>query len=209
MRLIRGVFGGTFDPVHEGHVRLGRELMQSGHYDCIQYVVNAQPPHREQPKASAHHRLAMLEIALAREPGLIADDREIARAGVSYTFDTLLEIRAELGAHQPLALILGSDAFMTLPGWHRWRDLASLAHFVVLTRADLDAQMQDVIRDLSLPVLDGGALKDTPAGALWFANQPVIPLCATDIRQRLGQREQVDNQLTSEVLDYIRSHSLY
>ncbi len=128
-----GVFGGTFDPVHHGHLRTALEVLEGCGLEQLRLIPAHVPPHRPQPRAPAELRLEMLRRAVAGEPRLVVDDRELRRGGPSYTVDTLAELRAEVGT-RPLCLVLGADAFLGLPGWHRWQDLLALAHIVVARR---------------------------------------------------------------------------
>jgi len=128
-----GVFGGTFDPIHFGHLRTAFELQQALRFAELRFIPAGDPPHREAPLADAEARLAMVRAATADQPGFVVDDREVRRAGPSYSVTTLGELRAEFPA-QPLCLIVGMDAFLGLPGWHRWRELLELAHLVVARR---------------------------------------------------------------------------
>ncbi len=128
-----GVFGGTFDPVHHGHLRTALEVLEGCGLEQLRLVPALVPPHRPQPRAPAPLRLEMLRRAVAGEPRLVVDDRELRRGGPSYTVDTLAELRAAVGT-RPLCLVLGADAFLGLPGWHRWRELFALAHLVVVER---------------------------------------------------------------------------
>lgn len=132
-----GVLGGTFDPIHYGHLELAREVRAALHLPEVLLVPAGDPPHRAPPVAPALHRLAMVELAVAEYPGLRVDGREIARKGRSYTVLTLEELRKER-PFQPLALIVGADAFLGLPSWHRWRELFELAHLIVVARPGLE-----------------------------------------------------------------------
>lgn len=126
------ILGGTFDPVHLGHLRAAWEASEA--LDAEVRLMPAHvPPHRPAPLASAPQRVAILRVALAGQDRLTLDTRELDRNGPSYTFDTLTGLREEIGA-RPLVLLIGSDAFAALPSWHRWRELFDLAHFGVLTR---------------------------------------------------------------------------
>jgi len=128
-----GIFGGTFDPIHFGHLRTAFELLQSLRLEELRFVPAGDPPHRGAPLADASSRLAMVRAATADQPGFVVDDREIAREGPSYTVTTLGELRAQF-PHRPLCLIVGMDAFLGLPQWHRWREILDLAHIVVAHR---------------------------------------------------------------------------
>jgi len=128
-----GVFGGTFDPIHFGHLRTAFELLQALRLAQLRFIPAGSPPHRDVPLADAQARLAMVRAATADQPGFVVDDREVRRAGPSYTVTTLGELRAEF-PDQPFCLIVGMDAFLGLPKWHQWREILELAHLVVAHR---------------------------------------------------------------------------
>ena len=128
-----GVFGGTFDPIHFGHLRTAFELLQSLRLAELRFVPAGDPPHRGAPLAEAGARLAMVRAATADQPGFVVDDREVRRQGPSYTVTTLRELRRE-SPQLGLCLIVGMDAFIGLPTWHRWREILELAHVVVAHR---------------------------------------------------------------------------
>ncbi len=128
-----GVFGGTFDPVHYGHLRTAFEMLQALSFEHVRFVPSGDPPHRGNTFASAELRLEMVRAAVSGQPGFVVDARELHRDGPSYTVDTLTAMRAEFSG-RPLGLILGMDAFLGLPTWHRWTELLELAHIVVAHR---------------------------------------------------------------------------
>ena len=128
-----GIFGGTFDPIHYGHLRTAFELLQALRLGELRFMPAGNPPHREQPMASAEQRVAMVRAATAGQPGFTVDDRETRREGPSYSVDTLAGLRAEHPT-RPLCLIVGMDAFLGLPKWHQWQDILKLAHLVVAHR---------------------------------------------------------------------------
>lgn len=133
-----GIFGGTFDPIHCGHLRTGLELMQALELAELRWIPVGNPGHRKPPRAPAALRLDMVRAAIAGQPGFVLDEREIHREGVSYTVDTLNEIRrhemGREGPQRPLCLLLGMDAFSGFHGWHRWREILDVAHLIVATR---------------------------------------------------------------------------
>jgi len=124
-----GVFGGEFDPIHNGHLRTAFELWQELRLTEVRIVPTGSPPHREPPYASAELRLHMVRAAIADQPAFMVDDRETRRTGMSFSVDTLTELRAEF-PNRSLCLLLGMDAFLGLPNWHRWREILDLAHVV-------------------------------------------------------------------------------
>ena len=142
-----GVFGGTFDPIHYGHLRTAFELLEGLDLEEMRFVPAARPPHRDAPGAAAELRLAMVRAATEGQPGFVVDDRELRRAGPSYTVLTLAELRAELGA-RPICLLVGMDAFAGLPGWHRWQELLGLAHLVVAHRPGWNAPESGQVGEL-------------------------------------------------------------
>lgn len=128
-----GIFGGTFDPVHYGHLRTAFEMLQALRFDEVRFIPCGSPPHRDNTMADSSLRLKMLQEATAGQAGFTVDDRELMREGPSYTVDTLTELRGDF-PQRPLALIIGMDAFLGLPKWHRWSELLQLAHIVVAHR---------------------------------------------------------------------------
>lgn len=205
-----GILGGTFDPIHYGHLRPAQEVLRALALSEIRLIPAANPPHRPPPVAGAEHRLRMVELAAAEFPGFRVDDREFRRGGPSYTVPTLESLRAELG-EVPLCLLMGTDAFAGIETWHAWRRLPELAHFVVMTRPgwpfpDTPALPEWARRRVSR---DAAGLARSPAGGIYF--QPVTPqdVSATGIRRRIARGESVDGLLPSAVRDYIRVHGIY
>lgn len=128
-----GVFGGTFDPIHYGHLRTAFEMLQALQFEDVRFVPCGDPPHRGTTFASAEQRLRMVEAAISHQDGFSLDDREVRRRGPSYSIDTLLSLREEF-PDRPLGLIVGMDAFLGLPGWHRWDEFLGIAHIIVAHR---------------------------------------------------------------------------
>jgi nicotinate-nucleotide adenylyltransferase len=142
-----GIFGGTFDPIHYGHLRTAFELYQRLRLPEVRFMPAGNPPHRETTFASNALRLRMVEVAIAGQPGFTLDDRELRRSGPSYSVDTLGELRAEY-PQRPLCLVIGMDAFLGLPGWHRWRELLDLGHLVVAHRPGWEAPTTGTLGEL-------------------------------------------------------------
>lgn len=128
------VFGGTFNPIHFGHLRSALELLEGLEFAQLRFMPASEPPHRDAPTVAAEHRAAMVELAIAQEQRFTCDRRELQRAGPSYTVDSLEELRGELTGKQSLSLVMGCDALLSLPSWHRWDELLSLAHLVIMAR---------------------------------------------------------------------------
>lgn len=204
------VLGGTFDPIHHGHLRAAVEAREVLRADELRLMPCALPPHRPQPGANAEQRLQMIAAAIQGLPGLRCDDRELRRSGPSYTFDTLIGLRAELG-ERPLALVLGADAFAGLPSWHRWSELSGLAHLVVLTRPDAHALLDPRLEALlaQAGTADPDALHLRPSGLVLRLEIPAMPISSTLIRQRLRAARSVRYLLPDAVIELIQQWSLY
>jgi nicotinate-nucleotide adenylyltransferase len=213
---VLGVFGGTFDPIHCGHLELARELRETLELSAIRFVPAGDPPHRSTPVASAAHRLAMVELAVAKDRGLEVDAREIARKGRSYTVTTLEELRAE-DRGRTLALIVGGDAFLGLPTWHRWREVFDLAHLIVVARPGVtvvDGMPPELASEWSRRRCDDAAeLSAKIAGLIIEPPIRAHPISASAIRESLGRRgngiDAVRGLLPAAVLAYIERNRLY
>ncbi|WP_433737306.1 nicotinate-nucleotide adenylyltransferase [Pseudomonas putida] len=205
-----GVLGGTFDPVHVGHLRGALEVAESLALDELRLVPSARPPHRDMPQVSAKDRLAMVQCAVAGVAPLVVDARELQRDKPSYTIDTLELMRAELAAQDQVFLLLGWDAFCGLPTWHRWEELLQHCHILVLQRPDADSEPPDALRNLlaARSVSDPLALKG-PSGQIAFVWQTPLAVSATQIRQLLASGKSVRFLVPDAVLAYIDAHGLY
>ncbi|RON21240.1 nicotinic acid mononucleotide adenylyltransferase [Pseudomonas brassicacearum] len=205
-----GMLGGTFDPVHIGHLRGALEVAESLALDELRLTPSARPPHRGTPQVSAKDRLAMVECAVAGVAPLVVDARELQRDKPSYTIDTLELMRAELAAQTQVFLLLGWDAFCGLPTWHRWEELLQHCHILVLQRPDADSEPPDALRNLlaARSVSDPLALKG-PSGQIAFVWQTPLAVSATQIRQLLASGKSVRFLVPDAVLAYIDAHGLY
>lgn len=202
-----GIFGGTFDPIHYGHLRAAREAFEALALAELRFVPAAIPPHRAAPVASAAQRTAMLALAIRDQPGFCLDDRELQRGGMSYTVLTLESLRRELGT-TPLCLLIGMDQFRSFESWHRWQEIPDLAHLVVLSRpgstpVTLPAWAQSRRVETFAP------LHTAPAGRLAFLAVSPQDISATRIRAALAAGQPVAGQLPEAVLAYIRNHQIY
>lgn len=210
MRDILAIFGGTFDPVHFGHLRPALEVAETLAVDEMRLIPARVPPHREDPSVSADDRLAMLERALAGQKRLVIDRRELSRDGPSYTVDTLESLRAE-HPDRALALVVGEDAFASLTSWQRWNELTDLAHLVVMTRPGARRVLDAALEDLTARcrVSDVDALCGARAGGLLVVEATPLAISASGIRELLAAGGDARWLLPDAVLDYIREHRLY
>lgn len=206
-----GILGGTFDPIHYGHLRPALELLERLALHEIRFIPSRQPPHRTAPGAAPAQRLAMLERAIADQKGFILDDREMRRQGPSYMVDTLASLRAQFGEERSLCLLLGQDAFAGLESWHRWRDIIELAHIVVAARPGYELSLDGELAALTAArrLEDADRLGAQPAGGILF--QPVTPLdiSATAIRALLAQKRSPRYLLPEAVRTYLSEQGLY
>lgn len=204
--------GGTFDPVHIGHLRSAYEAAQALNA-VVRLMPAPVPPHRPQPLASAADRLRMLELAVGEVPELQVDGRELRREGPSYSVDTLIELRAEFGIDQPLALIVGADAFAALPTWSRWQQLFELAHVVVLNRPGA-ASMLDWPSALRAEVTnrhcsDAAQLRAHAGGMVFALAVTPLAISATAIRDCFARGEKPRWLVPDVVLAHIADKQLY
>ncbi|MDP1864342.1 MAG: nicotinate-nucleotide adenylyltransferase [Thiobacillus sp.] len=208
-----GIFGGTFDPIHFGHLRLAEEMAAALGLSRVLFMPAGQPPHREAPRIAAAHRLEMVRRAIAENPLFAVDAREVQRAQPSYTVESLTALRDELGPDQPLWLLLGADAFLGLASWHHWQRLFGLANIAVVTRPGAQLLQPDAMQEpLKSEVLNRQVADHTaagPAGSVWFQHMTPLEISATAIRDILGQQGSVRYLLPDTVLNYIYEHQLY
>ncbi|MEF3076246.1 nicotinate-nucleotide adenylyltransferase [Methylobacter sp. Wu1] len=202
-----GIFGGTFDPVHYGHLRSALEVKEIFGLTEIRLLPSAQPPHREQPVATALMRVQMLELAIKNQPGFIIDTRELDRVGRSYMVDTLKSFRQEF-PEQPLLLFIGSDAFKNLATWHRWQQLFDYAHIVVMTRPGFQLQELDGYF-AAKKAIEITELAQAPAGRLFFQPITQLEISATAIRKMIAEKRNPGFLLPDAVIEYIKQHALY
>jgi nicotinate-nucleotide adenylyltransferase len=206
-----GIYGGTFDPVHYGHLRTALEVQEAAGLDEVRFIPCREPPHRQAPEASPEQRLNMLELALSNgEPGFRLDTRELDRPGPSYMVDTLASLRREIGS-RPLCLIVGLDAFHGLPSWHRWRELFDLAHVIVMRRSGSEAGFSEQLAPLIRERMSGeaGRLKDKAAGAILLVDVTQLDISATRIRDALKSGKSPRYLTPDPVLNFIRAARLY
>ena len=204
-----GILGGTFDPIHFGHLRPALEIRERLNLQELRLLPCRLPPHRAVPAADARHRLAMLELAVAGVPGFRVDRRELERPGPSYTVDTLFDLRAEIGPNRPLLLIMGMDAFAGLHTWHRWREIPGLAHVVVAHRPGSAAPGAAGYLSVAEAVVDPDALRVHAGGRVLFQPVTQLEISATAIRESLRAGLSPRFLLPDAVHSYIDRYHLY
>ena len=208
-----GIFGGTFDPIHQGHLRLAETAREALGLARVRLIPAGQPPHRATPGAAGAHRLAMARLAAADNPAFEVDPAEVEAAQASYTILSLERLRAELGPGRPLVLLLGVDAFLGLPTWRRWTELFDFAHLAVANRPgySLDGATMPaaLAEEATRRQASSSILGAAPAGHLvQFAMTP-LAISATDIRARCAAGQSLRYLLPPPVVDYISRHQLY
>ncbi len=205
-----GIFGGTFDPVHYGHLRAALEAMERLHLQDFRLLPAGTPPHRASTFASADHRLAMLKLALSRYPELQVDDREVRREGSSYMVDTLGEIRREEG-EAPILMMIGQDAANVLDQWYDWHKLFDLAHLVIMRRPESKHIYSGALFEQVQPRLvnDPDQLRKTPAGLILPLEVTQLAISSTEIRRQIHAGLSPRFLLPDSVIEYILEHRLY
>lgn len=206
-----GVLGGTFDPVHFGHIKPALQLLRELPFSEIRFIPCAVPAHRSPPIASPAQRWAMLKIVIGRQSGLRLDDRELRREGPSYSVDTLLELREELGQTVPIGLIMGMDAFAGLASWNRWDQILKLAHIVIAERPGSVLPSTGPVAELLMltGIQDSDALKQAPCGGILPVAVTPVDVSSTTIRECINNGQSPRYMLPGGVWSYIKRHRLY
>lgn len=205
-----GILGGTFDPIHFGHLRSALEVSEQLNLAHIRLIPSARPPHRNQPHATPQQRLMMLHLAKKNADRFIVDDRELQRDGISYSIDTLLSLRQDF-PDNPLFLLLGTDAFLGIQTWHKWQDLLELAHIVVIGRPDETLAMPIELntwyqQHLAMPnANDAHSL----AGKIWPVTVTQLAISATAIRSSVLEGKSPQFLLPDAVIQLISQLGLY
>lgn len=202
-----GIMGGTFDPVHYGHLRAALEVTELFKLTELRLIPCARPSHRNQPQTPANMRADMLALAIKRYSNLKLDTREIHRPGKSYTVDTLISLREEL-PEQPLLLFIGSDAFNQLASWYQWQRLFDYAHIIVLARPSTELPTLNPFCQQRL-VQQRTELNQHLAGLLYLQTITQLDISATAIRQLIAQGKNPGFLLPDAVIEYIHQHQLY
>ena len=213
MRLV-GILGGTFNPIHFGHLRMAQELANGLGMDEVRFIPSANPPHKDSVTVSAQHRATMVKLAISDNPLFTLDKRELERKGTSYTIDTLISLREQLGNDTALCLMMGSDAFIKLNTWHRWQELLDYAHIILVQRLSqgkpqepLPDELQTLLRDHYAEQVSD--LHEEKAGLINMQAISAQEISATQIRELLKLGQSVRYLLPKEVVEYIQQQHLY
>lgn len=209
-----GILGGTFNPIHFGHLHIAEEIAKNCSLDEVRFIPSANPPHKATPQVSAEHRATMVNLAIRNHPTFMLDDCELKREGASYTVDTLTVLRKNLGAQVGLFLIMGSDAFAYFDTWHRWQEILDYCHIVLIERPNHENTLENFSETIKNFYLSHhkNNLQDfqkVPNG--FITTQTITPLAisSTDIRERLKNNKSVRDLLPQQVFAYIQENRLY
>jgi len=210
-----GILGGTFNPIHNGHLRLAQVLAETLKLDEVKFTPSAQPPHKKTPQVSAEHRAAMVARAIQNNPNFSLENCELMRTGNSYTIDTLEHLRQLHGEDVSLVLLMGSDAFTKLDTWHRWADIMTYCHIALVQRplrestnnAPLNKSLETLLQNHYTENSDD--LHSTNAGFITMQAMAPLDISSTAIRTMLENKQSARYLLPDAVLDYIDTHQLY
>lgn len=211
-----GILGGTFNPIHYGHLRLAEELAEDLQMDSIHFIPAANPPHKEAVSISAKHRAAMVDLAIKNNPKFILDSRELHRAGASYTIDTLVSLRSELGNNTSITLLMGSDAFIPFNTWHRWQEILQYCHIALVQRPQANNVMRRMLLPDALETLlqthyteNSDDLLASAAGYITMRQVTALDISSTAIRDALKHQHSTRYLMPDSVIDYIEKYQLY
>ena len=211
-----GIFGGTFDPIHYGHLRVAEEIVETVGLQKMYFVPAGMPRLRHSPVASSQHRVEIVRLAIQKNPDFVLDEREIYRDGVSYSIDTVREFKQEFGEEVRLCFILGADAFIKLPEWNNWKELFNLCHFIVSTRPGYTFTLIKELLSKELReecsqrwVSNTETLKKETSGLIFIASTTMLDISATSIRAHIAVGRNVRHLVPSVTVNYISKNKLY
>ena len=204
------ILGGTFDPIHLGHLRLAIDLAEKLGLEEVRLMPSFQPVHRESPTATQEQRLKMLQLAVDDIKELSIDDRELQREGPSYTLLSLQEIRKEIGPEQPLFFILGDDAFNQFDSWYQWQDIINYAHLLIAIRPGKHEQISEQLENF----IENNEFKSieypyTACGTVIRIDNPMLDISSSEIRKRINENKNIRYLLPAKVYDYIEQQKIY
>lgn len=210
-RMSVAIMGGTFDPIHNGHLRTAVDIVDRFHFTELRLVPCFQPVHKSHPSISAAQRLEMVSLAVQAHPHLLVDPREIERTGSSYTIDTLIELRKELGKEASITMVVGMDSFLSLPSWYQWERILNYAHILVVSRPGWQPKFGIELQDLveKSRANTAAELQSAPAGKIHMETLTELGISSSMIRSLREQNKSIAYLLPESVHAYIDQHTLY
>jgi nicotinate-nucleotide adenylyltransferase len=207
-----GILGGTFNPIHNGHLHLAERLQQTLGFEAVRFMPAAIPALKDVPSVSAEQRADMVKLAIINHPTFEIDTRELERAGPSYTIDSLISLRKELGDEVSICWLIGSDAFAKLNTWHRWSELLNYCHFLVVKRPhseqlNWNAEVESLLESHETSEVE--TIKNSASGKILIQEIEALDISSTQIRQHIASKEDVHNLIPSNVINYIQKYHLY
>lgn len=203
------LLGGTFDPIHIGHIGIARAVAKECHLNRVDLMPCHLPPHRQSPGVSAEHRLNMVKLATAPYPELGVENIELKRTTLSYTAETIRLLRQQHPS-ATLNLIIGMDSLTRFCSWHQWQTILNHANLIVCRRPGYTVEQGDAAKLLAQYRCQSlGQFQQQQNGSIWLSANDMIPISATELRMALHQQQPVQKWLTTDVLGYIRQHQLY
>jgi nicotinate-nucleotide adenylyltransferase len=208
-----GILGGTFNPIHLGHLHLANQLQTKLGFDSICFMPAALPALKDKPNVTAEQRAEMVKIAIANQPHFSLDTRELSRAGTSYTIETLISLREELGDEVSICWLMGFDAFANLDAWHRWQELLNKAHLIVVKRphssdlSNLNAEVKTLLEKHETKNVE--EVKKQAYGKILIQEIAALDISSTEIREKIAHDKDVRSMVPEALLIYIQQHQLY
>ena len=210
-RISVAIMGGTFDPIHNGHLRTAVDIVDRFHFTQLRLVPCFKPVHKSHPSISAKQRLDMVSLAVQSHPNLLVDEREIQRTGPSYTIDTLIELRNELGPDVSITMVVGMDSFISLPRWHQWQRILNYAHILVVSRPgwhpEFGIELQELVEKSRAQ--STAELQSAPAGKIHMETLTALGISSSMIRSLCEHNKSIAYLLPESVHAYIDQHTLY
>lgn len=205
-----GILGGTFDPIHLGHVQLAKEVLKQIKFEKIYFIPCFSSAHHKKIQASPEQRLALVKMAIKGQPHLLADDIEIKRQGISYTFDTIKSFRQKF-PNAPLALIVSDEVFVKFTTWHKWKEILKYAHLIVTNRPGFTIHINEELEKLikKKSIKDCHLLSESLAGRILFLTINSLAITSTEVRSLIKNQGDVKHLLPEKVWQYIMQHDLY
>lgn len=203
--------GGTFDPIHHGHLRSAVDILDYFQFKTLRLIPCYQPVHKGEPSVSAEQRLKMVELGIQLDARLSVDAREILREGPSYSIDTLIQFREELGAEEPLIMVVGMDSFLSLPTWARWQELLNVAHILVISRPGWEPNLISTLESFyeKHRAKSAAELQCAPAGKIWMQSFTSLAISSSQVRNLCRQNASIAYLVPETIQRFIEAHSLY